>query len=209
MLTKLLIIFISFIWWENCGNMAAFTSDFIVFCLLTSAVFIAMFSSFYRHDEWNLFFTQCSLSWMHLLAVEAILSTWCVVMAKSRSNVINKSWRDHGIFLLLRDVCVFISTLSCNQSPEPVGTPELTSQHRGSWTQLLLWSRSSSPLSIWQDLWEGGQSRPPDWLLRPHAHVRQREGNLGREKRMRRMMRDAASVHCDYMCAPKQKQWKH
>lgn len=110
-----------------------FPSDLIVWWLLTSGWLIVMFSSFYRHNEWNLFFAQCSLSWMHLLAVKAILSARCgscVAMAKSRSNVTNKSWRDGGIFLLFcmyslaKDVCVFISTLfccCCNQSPEPVG----------------------------------------------------------------------------------------
>lgn len=49
-LTKLLIIFISFIWWENCGNMATFTSDFIVlwyllFCFLLFTDIISEISS--------------------------------------------------------------------------------------------------------------------------------------------------------------------
>lgn len=202
--------------WQH-GN---FGSDLIVLWLLTSVVLNIVFSSFYRHNEWNLVFALCSLSWMHLLAVKAILSAWggwCVTMAKSRSNVINKSRRDHGIFLLFACTALwkmfvysfqhffFLATNLQNLLAHLSSTP----QHQSSPTQLLLRSPSSSPLNICQDLWEGGRRQRPDWLLRPRAHVRQREENLGREKKVRRMLRGAASAHYDYVCAPKQNQWKH
>lgn len=84
---------------------------------------------------------------------------------------------------LVKDVCVFTSTPSCNQSPKAVGTPEHTPQHKSSRTQLLPRPLSSSPLNIRRDLWQGGQGQRPDWLPRPPAHVRRRGGNLGREKK--------------------------
>lgn len=129
--------------------------QWLVLWLLTSVLLNVMFSSFYRHNEWNLFFALCSLSWMHWLAVKAILSAWggwCVAMAKSRSNVINKSQRDHGIFLLfactaLRKMFVysfqqffFLATNLQNLLAHLSSAP----QRQSSPTQLLLRSPSSS-----------------------------------------------------------------
>lgn len=176
-----------------------------------------MFTHFYRDEQWNLFFTQGSLSWMHLLAVKAILSarrgTCRHATSLIRCDQTNPAEMvGHFCFFmepkLGRCLCFNSSTFlqpiseSCwhtwahstaqellNTAP-PAATLLLTAQYL-----------SGSP--------RGRRRQRPDWLFRPCTHVQQREDNLGRGKKVRRMLRDAASAHYDYMCAPKQKQWKH
>lgn len=178
-LTKLLVIFLSFMWWKTCGNMKTFTSDVIVLWLYPGWCLSWCFLFLHTSEISSLL---CSLSWMHLLAVKAILFARCVFMAKSRSNVMNKSWHRHGIFLLfactafgktfvysslrflaanLQNLLAHLSSLHRTRAPE----------HNSSC------GHSPHPRSISDRI---SESRRPDWLLPPPAHVRQREENLRR-----------------------------
>lgn len=99
--------------------------------------------------------------------------------------------RQHFIATNLQNLSAHLSTPHSTRAPEhdsSCGPP------------------SSSALNIWQALWQGGQGQigGPLRLLTFGGGKK----IWAVKKKVRRMLRDAASAHYVNACAPKQKQWK-
>lgn len=183
-----------------------------------------MFTCFHRDKQRNVFSPQRvnqrhivdSLPcWTHLLAVKAILSARCDTCAIMAKFLIKRVQATPGMIpgiwfhvfawnRLVKDVCVFTSTLSCNQSPKPVGTPEHTPQHNS----------SCGPSPHRRSISDRISDRAARASGQIGCPVRLLTFSGGKQiwavkKKVRRMPRDAASAHYVNVCAPKQKQWKH